>query len=505
MEWMNQHKVVLDISDRVVEINSPTVEHTTLYLPFRDGNDSCAYVTIISSLDEIPVVCEYPDVFPDELPGMPPDRDVEFVIELHPGTAPISKRPYRMPPKELAELETQLQEVLDKGYIRPSSSPWGCPALFVKKKDGSLRMCVDYRPLNAVTIKNKYQLPRIDVLFDQLAGAKVFSKIDLRSGYHQIKIQPCDIPKTAFSTRYGLYEFLVMSFGLTNAPAYFMYLMNSVFMTELDKFVMVFIDDILIYSKSEKEHAENLRVVLQRLRDHKLCAKFSKCEFWLKSVKFLGHTISHDGISVDPSKVQEVMDWKPPKSVHQIRSFLGLAGYYRRFIPDFSRIAKPMTELLKKGVKFVWSEACEKAFHTLRKHLTSAPVLVQLDNSKPFEVFCDASGTGLGCVLMQEGRVIAYASRALRPHELNYPTHDLELAAVVHALKIWRHYLMGSRCNIFTDHKSLKYIFTQLELNMRQRRWLEFIKDYDQEVHYHPGKANVVADALSRKDHCNHL
>jgi hypothetical protein len=287
-------------------------------------------VTIISSLDEIPVVCEYLDVFPDELPGMPPDRDVEFVIELQPGTAPISKRPYRMPPKELAELKTQLQELLDKGYIRPSSSPWGCPALFVKKKDGSLRMCVDYRPLNAVTIKNKYPLPRVDVLFDQLAGAKVFSKIDLRSSYHQIKIRPCDIPKTAFSTRYGLYEFLVMSFDLTNAPAYFMYLMNSVFMTELDKFVMVFIDDILIYSKNEKEHAKHLRVVLQRLRDHKLYAKFSKCEFWLKSVKFLGHTISQDGISVDPSKVQEVMDWKPPKSVHQMRSFLGLA--FMRFV-----------------------------------------------------------------------------------------------------------------------------------------------------------------------------
>jgi hypothetical protein len=366
-------------------------------------------------------------------------------------------------------------------------------------------MCVDYRPLNAVTIKNKYPLPRIDVLFDQLAGAKIFSKIDLRSGYHQIKIRPCDIPKTAFSTRHGLYEFLVMSFGLTNAPAYFMYLMNSVFMTELNKFVVVFIDDILIYSKSEKEHAKHLRVVLQRLRDHKLYAKFSKCEFWLKSVKFLGHTISHDGISVDPSKVQEVMDWKPPKSVHQICSFLGLAGYYRRFIPDFSRIAKPMTELLKKGVKFVWSEACEKAFHTLRQHLTSAPVLVQPDNSKPFEVFCDASGTGLGCALMQEGQVIAYASWALRPHELNYPTHDLELAAVVHALKIWRHYLMGNRCNMFIDHKSLKYIFTQSELNMRQRRCLELIKDYDLEVHYHPGKANVVTDALSRKDHSNHL
>jgi hypothetical protein len=272
----------------------------------------------------------------------------------------------------------------------------------VKKKDGSLRLCVDYRPLNVVTIKNKYPLPHIDVLFDPLAGAKVFSKIDLRSGYHQIKIRPCDIPKTVFSTRYGLYEYLVMSFGPTNAPAYFMYLMNFVLMTELDKFVVVFIDDILIYSKNEEEHAEHLRIVLQRLRAHKLYAKFSKCEFWLDNVKFLGHSISKEGISVDPSKVQEVMDWKPPKTVHQIRSFLGLAGYYRHFIPDISRIAKPMTELLQKEVKFVWSEDCEKAFHTLRQHLTTAPVLVQPDNSKPFEVFCDALGTGLGCVLMQE-------------------------------------------------------------------------------------------------------
>jgi hypothetical protein len=283
---------------------------------------------------------------------MPPDRDIEFIIELQPGTAPISKRPYRMPPNELAELKIQLQDLLDKGYIRPSASPWGCSALFVKKKDDSLRLCVDYRPLNAVTIKNKYPLPRIDILFDQLAGAKVFSKIDLRSGYHQIKIRPCDIPKTAFSTRYGLYEYLVMSFGLTNAPAYFMYLMNSVFMPEL----------ILIYSKTKEDHANHLRVVLQRLRDHRLYAKFSKCEFWLDSVKFLGHTISSEGISVDPTKVQEVMDWKPPTSVHQIRSFLGLAGYYRRFIPDFSKIAKPMTELLKKEVKFHWDD-CQTRGH----------------------------------------------------------------------------------------------------------------------------------------------
>jgi hypothetical protein len=501
--WMTIHQVVLDVASHIVEINSPICVGFTLFLPSQDSTQSCAFAMIELPLKKIPVVYEYADVFPDELPGMPPDRDIKFTIELQPGTTPISKRPYRMPPAELAELKKQLQELLDKGFIRPSTSPWGCPALFVKKKDESLRLCIDYFPLNAVTIKNKYHLPRIDVLFDQLVRAKVFFKIDLRSGYHQIKIRASDISKTAFSTRYGLYEFLVISLGLTNALAYFMYLMNSVFMPELDKFVVVFIEDILVYSKNEKEHAGHLHVVLQRLREHRLYAKLSKCDFWLKEIKFLGHTMSQAGIVVDPDKVQEVMNWKPPTTVRQIRSFLGLAGYYRRFIPDFSRIAKPITKLLKKEVKFVWGQKCEDAFHTLRQHLTTALVLVQPDNSKPFDVYCDASGTGLGCVLMQDNRVIAYASRALIPHEQNYPTHDLELAAVVHALKMWRHYLMGTHCNIFTDHKSLKYIFTQADLNMRQRRWLELIKGYDLEVHYHPGKANVVADALSQKLQCN--
>jgi hypothetical protein len=483
VDWLTQHQVLLDIAARALEIHSPTYGELTLYLPSQSCTHSCAFSMVESPIEKIPVVRKYADVFPEDLPGMPPDRDIEFAIELQPGTAPISKTPYRMPPAELAELKKQLQELLDKGFIRPSTSSWGCPALFVKKKDESLRLCIDYRPLNAVTIKNKYPLPRIDVLFYQLVGAKVFSKIDLRSGYHQIKIRASDIPKTA----------------------YFMYLMNSVFMPELDKFVVIFIDDILVYSKNEEEHTMHLHIVLQRLRDHHLYAKLSKCDFWLKEIKFLGHTVSQEGIAVDPDKVQEVMDWKPPTTVRQIRSFLGLAGYYRRFIPDFSRIAKPMTELLKKGVKFEWSQKCKDAFHTLRQHLTTAPVLAQPDNAKPFDVYCDASGTGLGCVLMQDNRVIAYASRALRPHEQNHPTHDLELAVVVHALKIWRHYLMGAHCNIYTDHKSLKYIFTQADLNMRQRRWLELIKDYDLEVHYHPGKANVVADALSHKAQCNCL
>jgi hypothetical protein len=291
------------------------------------------------------------------------------------------------------------------------------------------------------------------MFFDQLAGARVFSETNLRFAYHHIKISPSDIPKTAFSTRCGLYEYLVMSFGLTNAHAYFMYLMNSMFIPELDKFIVVLIDDILIYYKNEEEHAKHLHIVLQHLRGHKLYGKYTKCEFWLDSIKFLGHTISSEGIAVDPSKVQEVMDWKPPTSVHQIRSFLRLAGYYHHFIPDFSRIAKPMTELLKKGVKFVWDEKCEKGFHTLREQLTTTPVLAQPENTKYFDEYCDASGIGLGCMLMQDYRVIAYASRALWLHEQNYPIHDLELAAIIHALKICRHYLMGTHCNIYTDHK----------------------------------------------------
>jgi hypothetical protein len=314
-----------------------------------------------------------------------------------------------MTPKELPELKIQLNELLDKGFIRPSSSHWGCLALFVKKKDHSLRLFVDYRPLNTVTINNKYPLPRI-ILFDQLTGAKVFSKIDLRSSYHQIKIQSKDIPKTAFSTRYGLYEYLVMSFGLTNAPAHFMYLMNFVFIPELDKFAVVFIDDILVYSKNEEEHERHLWIILQQLHEHQLYAKFNKCAFLLKEVMFLGHVILAEDIAVDPSKVQEVLDWKSPRSVTQIHSFLGLAGYYRRFIPNFSKIAKRMTKLLEKDAKYIWSSKCEEAFLTLKKLLTTTPVLAQPDIENPVNVYCDASGKGIGGVLMQDGRLIAYGS-----------------------------------------------------------------------------------------------
>ncbi|TYJ97948.1 ty3-gypsy retrotransposon protein [Cucumis melo var. makuwa] len=387
------------------------------------------------SLSSEPVVMEYPDVFPDELPGLPPPREIDFTIELKSGIAPISRVPYRIAPAELKELKVQLQELLEKGFIRPSVSPWGAPVLFVKKKDRSMRLCIDYRELN---------------------------KIDLRSGYHQLRIRDSDIPKTAFRSRYGHYGFIVMSFGLTNALAVFMDFMNRVFKDFLFTFIIVFIDDILIYSKTEAEHEEHLHQVLETLRANKLYAKFSKCEFWLKKVIFPGHVVSSEGVSLDPTKIEAVTSWPRPSTVSEVHSFLGLTDYYWRFVEDFSLLTVP-------------------------------------DGSGSFVIYSDASKKGLGCVLMQQDRVVAYASRQLKSHEHNYPSHDLELAAVVFALKIWRHYLYGEKIQIFTDHKSLKYFFTQKELNMRKKRWLELVKDYDCEILYHPGKANVVADALSRK------
>ncbi|XP_052187885.1 uncharacterized protein LOC127798391 [Diospyros lotus] len=427
-------------------------------------------------IEEVRIIREFGDVFLNELPGLPPQREIEFAIEIVPGAGPVSIPFYKMAPAELRELKTQLQELLDKGFIKSSMSPWGAPVLFVKKNDGSLRMCIDYRQLNKITVKNKYPLPRIEELFDQLQGAKVFSKIDLRLGYYQLRIKAEDVPKTAFRSRYGHYEFLVMSFGLTNAPTAFMDTMNRVFRPFLNKFVIMFIDDILIYSPSEEEHETHLRVA------------------------FLGHVISAKGISVDPTKIVAMTNWKQPWSVTEIKNLLGLAGYYRKFVEGFSKIATPLTKLTRKGVKFDWNKRCKESFQTFKDKLTTAPVLAMPNGSRRFMVYTDASRNDLGCVLMQHGRVIAYGSRQLKNHERNYPTHDLELVAVVFALKIWRHYLYGEKFKIFTDHKSLQYVFSQKELNMRQRRWMELLEDYNCTIQYHPGRANVVADALSRKE-----
>ncbi|GJS07103.1 reverse transcriptase domain-containing protein [Tanacetum coccineum] len=351
---------------------------------------------------------------------------------------PVAKSPYRLAPSEMQGLSGQLQEELNK-----------------------------------LTVKNRYPIPRIDDLFDQLQGSRFFSKIDLRSGYHQLRVHEDDIPKTTFRTRYGHFEFTVMPFGLTNAPAVFMDLMNQVCKPYQDKFVIVFIDDILIYSKSkEEEHEVHLRLVLELLRKEKLYAKFSKCEFWLQEVHFLGHVVNQNGIHVDPSKIEAVKNWKAPTTPSEIRSFLGLAGYYRRFIANFSKIAKPLTSLTQKNQKYVWGVEQEEAFQTLKNNLCEAPILSLPDGVEDFVVYCDASNQGLGCVLMQRNKVIAYASRQLKIHEKNYTTHDLDL----------------------------QHIFDQKELNMQQRRWIELFSDYECEIRYHSGKANVVADALSRKE-----
>jgi hypothetical protein len=391
MDWLRKYDGVILCAQRAIRLTKEDDTIVGFNAAIQAEQVSLLNRVQGTSLNEIRIAQEYPDVFLEDLPGMPSDRDIEFIIELLPGTPPISKRPYRMPVNELVELKKQIVELQSKRFIHPSSSPWGAPVLFVEQKDGTQRMCVDYLSLNDVTIKNEYPLPRIEDLFDQMKGVSVFLKIDLRLGYHQLKIRELDIPKTAFRTRYGLYEYTVMFFGLTNAPAYFMYLMNKVFMEYLDKFVLVFINDILIFSKMEEEHEKHLRMLLEKLRSNQLYAKFSKCEFWLTEVAFLRHVISAGGISVDPSKVKDVLNWMPPTNASEIQSFLGLAGYYHRFIKHFSKMVKPMTRLLEKNKDFNWIEECQSSFEELNKRLTSAPVLILPDITKKFDIYCDAS------------------------------------------------------------------------------------------------------------------
>jgi hypothetical protein len=380
-------------------------------------------------------------------------------------------------------------------------SPWGAPVLFVKKKYGALRLCIEFRQLNKVTIKNKYPLPRIDDLFDQLKDAKIFSKIDLRSGCHQIRIKEEYISNIAFKTRYGHYEFTLVPFGFSNAAIVFMCLVNGVFHEYLDKFFIVFLDDILIYSKSKEEYEHHLRMVLKVLREHKLYAKFRKCSFYHKQIHYLGHIISKDGIAVDPEKIEAIREWSVPRNVTKVRSFMGLVGYYRRCIKGFSKIAHPITSLQKKGLKFQWTLDCENNFQHLKQLLTSAPILRIADPNQDFIVCTDSCKEGLGGVLSQNEFVICYESRKLKEHERHYDTHYLELAAIVHALKKWRHYLMGKMFELRTDHNGLKYLFDQPTLNARQSRWLEFLSEYDFDIKHIKGKENKVDDALSRRVH----
>ncbi|GKB78001.1 putative reverse transcriptase domain-containing protein [Tanacetum coccineum] len=457
MDWLVKHDVVIVCGEKIVRI---PCGNKTLIVEGDKGVSRLKVVSCIKAhnyvergchlfmahvtekkskekrLEDVPVICDFPEVFPEELPGLPPPRQVEFRIDLVPGAAPVARAQYRLAPSEMKELSIQLQELLEKGFIHPSSSPWGAPVLFVKKKDGSFRMCIDYHELNTRSAIRYHRL--------------------------RLKIEE-DIPITA--------------------------ILNSVMVT-LSTIIAVWIDFMRF---NEEEHEKYLKIVLELL----LYAKFSKCDFWLDSVQFLGHVIDRSGVHVDLAKVEVIKSWTAPKTPTEVRQFLGLAGYYRRFIKGFSLISKPLTKLTQKNKKYEWGSKEEEVFQTLK--LCSAPILALPGGTEGFVVYCDTSLKGYGAVLMQREKVIAYASRQLKVHEENYATHDLELGAVVFALRLWRHYLYGTKCVVFTDHKSLQYILNQKELNLRQRRWIELLSDYDCEIRYHPGKGNVVADALSRK------
>jgi hypothetical protein len=399
-----------------------------------------------------PLVEKFPDVVPEELPpGLPPMRDIQHHIDLVPGSILPNKAAYRMNPREHEELQKQVDELITKGLVRESMSPCAVPALLVPKKDGSWRMCIDSRAVNKITVRYRFPIPRLDDLLDQLHGATVFSNLDLRSGYHQIRMRDGDEWKTAFKTRDGLYEWMVMPFGISNAPSTFMRLMNHVFKPFMGKFVVVYFDDILVYSKSEEEHLEHLQHVFQTLQEQKLYVNLKKCRFFTNSLIFLGYVVSKEGIMMDPSKVEAIISWPIPKSIHDIRSFHGLASFYRRLIKGFSTIIAPITECLKGGT-FKWTEEALKNFELLKQKVTEAPILILPDFSKVFEVDCDASNLGIGGVLSQEGKPIAFFSEKLNDSRRKYSTYDKEFYALVRSLEHWNHYLLSKEFILHSRH-----------------------------------------------------
>ncbi|GJP45444.1 hypothetical protein CLOM_g4833 [Closterium sp. NIES-68] len=404
------------------------------------------------------VIRKHIDIFPDDLlAGLPPEREQYQKIELEPGVQPTVRTQWRLTQPELDELRRLLDYLLEEGFVRPSTSPFAAPILFTPKKDGSLRMCIDYRTLNRVTIKSRYHILRADELINQLRRAKFFSKIDLRGSCHQIRVNEADFYKTAFRTRYGSYEHMVMPLGLTNAPSTFQLTMDEVFWPLLDKCVIVYLDDILVYSTTQEQQLKDLTEVFSPLRQHRLITKGSKCQFLKHELEVLGHVISIDGVQIDPKKIATIQDWKPPANLRELQSFMGFVNYIRRFIPNMAGVTSPLTDLLKKGTSKVF--------------LTTHPVLRIADPHRPFELITNASDLAVGAVLLQdfdEGlQPIAYESRKLNPAERNYYVHDNELLAIVHAFKVWRCYMTGADMTVRTDHKSLQFIRAQPTLNPR--------------------------------------
>ena len=454
------------------------------------------------------LLARFRDVVPEDpgfKPPYPPKRAVDHAIETIPGMSPPNKPVYRMSPAELEELKKQLADLLERGLIKPSTSPYASPIIFVKKKDGGFRLCIDYRALNNMTVKNKYPLPRIDDLLDRLHGAKYFTKMDMASGYHQVRLAEEDVYKSAFRTRYGHYEWTVLPFGMTNAPATFMRLMHDIFMPYLDKWVIIYLDDILVFSETEEEHERHVETVLELLRKHELYTKPSKCMWGVSQVDFLGHVVSRGGIAMDSGKVKAIRDWPEPQNAREVLQFKGLVGFYRRFVEQFSKLAAPLSALTG-SVPFKWGTEERESFEALKKAITTAPVLRPPDPSKRFVVTTDASEFAIGAVLSQgeksDHQVVAYESRKLHPSETRYAVHDKELLAIVHALVKWRHYLHGGRFTIETDSWACKFIQTKPQLTRMQAKWMEIMQEFDCDLVHRPGVTNVVADALSRRpDH----
>eukprot|EP00878_Enallax_costatus_P006882 GHUV01007210.1.p1 GENE.GHUV01007210.1~~GHUV01007210.1.p1 ORF type:complete len:1163 (-),score=135.24 GHUV01007210.1:586-4074(-) len=493
---------VLNYAQAVKYCKQPGVEYClVLVKPKAESNiDQCS--TPVASVD--PKVenlkAKYADVFTDHPPYGGSQIHIDFeVIPVEPGSKPTCRPMYRYSPLELEEMERQIQLLLELGYIQPSISGYGAPVLFVKKpRSTELRMVCDYRALNKLTKRISFPLPRIDQLLDHLAGSQVFSLIDLRQAYHQVKLVPDDVPKTSFRTPFGSFEYTTLSFGLVNAPAAFQAVMQRLFGKHLYKFVLVYLDDILVFSKDEKEHAQHLEQVLQILRENKLTAAHGKCNFYQKEALYLGHIISGEGIKADPAKVKPIVDFPVPKDTSR------LATYFRKFIKHFAQLTNPLTGLLKKNVVFNWTQRCQQALDIVKSKLSSAPLLVLPDwrSNAPFDVVCDASLEGLGGVLMQNNKPIAFESRKLTSAELNYSPTELEMLAVVYCVKKWRCYIEGRDVQVYTDHKPNTYFDTSSMQTRRAARWLDELQGYRLTWNYKPGPQNVVADALSRNPVC---
>jgi len=522
LPWLKQHNPLIDWQENSIHFPAQSLsiyqedkqdgeeDEVTLaeLLEFKEKQiDECWVVSIAQqgsqeASNEIKrLKQEFAHLFTDENPELPPKREFSHRIDTG-SSKPVFRNSYRMSPLELDTLKAQLDELLKLGYIETSSSPWASPVLFVKKKDGSLRLCVDYRALNAVTVKNRYPIPRVDEILDKLKDAAFFSKLDLKSGYHQVLLDDVDKEKTAFNTLFGQYQYKVLPFGLTNAPPAFMSLMNEMFKEHLNKFILIYLDDILIFSKTREQHLEHIREALKILEKNKFYLNSAKCEFEKEEIEFLGHVVGGNEVTPAPAKARCIREWPAPKNAKEMKSFLGLCGYYRKFVNNFAGIAAPLHELTKEDKEWHFGTEETQAFAKLKEALTGEPVLQLPDFSREFVVETDASGTAIGGVIAQEKDgvllPIAFESKKLSPAEANYPVHEQELFAIFRCVKAFRCYLEGRKFTVHTDHASLKYLKTQPHMSRRVTRWMEFLEGFDMEIVYKKGQENIVADALSR-------